>query len=156
MFSTPTENFQAIVLRGVAEPQKIIVLWVPLAVAENLEARRQDFPPRRPDTYDLLTDVWCASLREVSICSYYAGMYLADIVFQDDRRVDAKPSDAVMIAQILHLPITIDEEVFRKTAIFAGDSSIDELFEHGPNVVDTPETDMDVDGFLDELFGKEL
>ncbi|MDO4911175.1 MAG: DUF151 domain-containing protein [Corynebacterium sp.] len=151
VYRAEVENFNAIFLRSVHNPEWVLPLWVTEHMAGLVEDRLNDRSPRRPDCYELLADAWCVLVKEVAIISYYDGLCLADIVFNDEKRTDAKPSDAVLLAMHLRVPIMIDEDTFHKIAIFAGTASVPELFENGPSVGE-PEY-IDIDGFLNELFG---
>lgn len=144
------EGFPALVLRPHIDPERVLIIWVDKESAQEIEYRYNDNQPQRPNAFDLLSNNLCTHLREVAIVSAYEGLFLADLVMQDEKRVDARPSDACILALILKVPIKVDKEVFDNNSVFAGLADKKSLFKNGPAI-----DDSEVDDFLKKLFTEE-
>lgn len=119
------ENFMCAVLRS-PEDGKILPIWVSLLDGSNLAAREEGESPHRPGTHDLLADVLSRGAEGVSslaITSYHEGVFVATIV-ADGEELDARPSDALILAQILDLPVRVEEDVWNQTAIFLSEEDL--------------------------------
>ena len=83
----------------------------------------------RPLTHDLFRDVIGAlghSLKEVRIVDLQEGTFYADLVFDSDVRVSARPSDSVAIALRMGVPIFVEEAVLDEAGLLIPDESDEE------------------------------
>lgn len=87
-------------------------IGVPEAVAIQLALRGVQLP--RPPTHQLIAEVITAlgtQLDHVEITALRDNIFHADLVFADDRRVSARPSDAVALALHAHRPIRAADDL---------------------------------------------
>ena len=87
-------------------------IGVPEAVAIQLALR--GVRPPRPPTHQLIIEVVTAlgtRLDHVEITALRDNIFHADLVFADDRRVSARPSDAVALALHAGRPIQAADEL---------------------------------------------
>lgn len=123
---TGPEDFYCVVLRW-AECNRLLPLWVAPAAAAEIEARAAGYAPRRPGTVDLLAEALSAiGVEKVGITSAFEGVFVAEITLSDGTEVDARPSDALMVAQLLGLPFAVSEDVLTQFSFFAADSALRE------------------------------
>ncbi|MBC3185599.1 bifunctional nuclease family protein [Corynebacterium sp. zg-331] len=117
------EGFRCVVLRW-EQRNRILPLWVsPLAA----EALAEDSEPRRPSTADVLAEVVrVAGATEIGITSAFEGVFVATIVLDDGAEIDARPSDALLVARALELPFGVAEDVLTQFSFFAADDSLRE------------------------------
>ena len=128
--TTGPEQFTCVLLRW-AEQNRILPVWVsPLAAAE-LDSRDNGFTPRRPATIDLLLDLLNRStggVTAINIISHFEGVFIASIVLADGEEIDARPSDALLLARALELDIHVEEDVLNQASFFVSDDVLEEYF----------------------------
>ncbi|PRX49413.1 hypothetical protein B0I33_103449 [Prauserella shujinwangii] len=105
--------------------------WLPISIgapeAGALIAAYQEVEHVRPDTIELIGHVVEAlgrRVERVEVTALEEGIFLADLVFDDDTRVSARPSDAVAIAVRAGATLEVDEDVLDAAAAeiqFAGE-----------------------------------
>ncbi|SER51736.1 bifunctional nuclease family protein [Corynebacterium cystitidis] len=135
------ENFVCVLLHS-RERDRIVPVWISPVEGARLAARQAEWEPDRPDTFDVLTSVitQCTSgATAVEINSYYEGIFVASLLMQDGEDIDCRVSDAVMIAQILNLPIAADETVVAQAGMWI--SHEDALEHFGVELPDPPTDD---------------
>ncbi|AJE33145.1 hypothetical protein B842_06480 [Corynebacterium humireducens NBRC 106098 = DSM 45392] len=128
--TTGPEQFTCVLLRW-AEQNRILPVWIsPLAAAE-LDSRDNGFTPRRPATVDLLLDVINRSaggVTAINIISHFEGVFIASIVLADGQEIDARPSDALLLARALELDVNVEEDVLNQASFFVADDIMEEYF----------------------------
>jgi hypothetical protein len=144
------ENFMCAILRS-PEDGKILPIWISIVEGSNLAAREQGEDPRRPDTHDLLADVLSRQEGDtptIAITSHHEGVFVATIT-QGGEEFDSRTSDALVLSQILDIPILVDEDVWSQSAMFLSDEDLAQYLDVD---VDEPaeqdllaETDVDAD-----------
>ena len=124
------EHFTCVLLRW-AEQNRIVPVWIgPLAAAE-LDARDNGFSPRRPGSSELLLDVINRSsggVAAINIISHFEGVFIASIVLSDGEEIDARPSDAFLLARALEMEIQVEEDVLNQASFFMADDIAEEYF----------------------------
>lgn len=97
--------------------------------------------PRADDdqilTQDLLVPVVQAlgrQLESIEITELRDGLFHADLVFDQDTRIAARPSDALAIAVRDGLPISVDDAILDEVG-----QLVSEMFPNGPDVHEAPE-----------------
>jgi len=83
----------------------------------------------RPLTHDLIRDLITAlghSLIEVRIVDLQEGTFYADLVFDRNITVSARPSDSVAIALRVGVPIYVEEAVLAEAGLLIPDENDDE------------------------------
>ncbi|KQB85697.1 bifunctional nuclease family protein [Corynebacterium lowii] len=159
--STGPEDFYCVVLRWV-ERNRVLPLWIsPLAAAE-MEARSVGYEPRRPGTIDLLIESLQDRVSEVGITSAFEGVFIATITLHDGTEIDARPSDALMVAQALELPFYVDDDVLTQFSFFISDDALQEYLgvsfgapeeerEEGESASGDAQADADFERMMREL-----
>lgn len=114
------ENFICVLLHS-RERDRVLPVWISPVEGARLAARQAQWEPDRPDTYDLLASITTQSTSgatAVEITSYYNGTFIAEIQMQDGEQIDSRVSDAVLLAQLLDLPIAADELVVTQAGVW--------------------------------------
>ena len=91
--------------------------------------REQGVEPARPLTHDLIRDLIAAlghSLKEVRIVDLQEGTFYADLIFDRDIKVSARPSDSVAIALRVGVPIYVEEAVLAEAGLLIPDDNDEE------------------------------
>ena len=125
------ENIPLLLLRE-TEGNRCLPIWVghaeAAAIAMYLEA---EFPrPDRPLTHDLFKNVISAfgrTLQQVRIMDLQEGTYFAELIFDGDLRVPARPSDSIAIALRTDSPIYVEEAVLAEAGMVVPDEQEDEV-----------------------------
>ncbi len=124
--TTGPEQFTCLVLRW-AEQSRILPIWLsPLAAAE-LEVRDKGYSPRRPGSHELLAETLTrltSGVSGINIVSHYEGVFIASIVLHDGQEIDARVSDAVILARMFEMDIHVDEDVLLQTSVFVSDEDL--------------------------------
>jgi bifunctional DNase/RNase len=98
--------------------------------AAAIAFEQQGVRPARPMTHDLLREVVTALgavLEAVHITEMKDGIYLAELVFGEQRTVSARPSDAVALAVRTGAPIFGAEALLDEVGIEIPDEQEDEV-----------------------------
>ncbi|MGI9124688.1 MAG: bifunctional nuclease family protein [Mycobacterium sp.] len=104
-------------------------IWIGPNEANAIILEQQGVEPPRPLTHDLFRDVIGAlghSLKEVRIVDLQEGTFYADMVFDPDVRVSARPSDSVAIAMRMGVPIFVEDAVLDQAGLLLPDDSDEE------------------------------
>lgn len=113
------------------EGNKILPVWLDQDDAMKIQAYRAGFSPRRPTSHELLAEAftrngpWVSNLR---IVSHFEGVYMASIITSEGEEFDARPSDVIMLSELLEVPIAVDEEILQQTAIFMNGEDLESYF----------------------------
>lgn len=105
-----------------SEKNQVLPIWVSPIAAMELEAHGSGFVPRRPGMHELLADALdnaTSGVAEIAITSVHQGLFVATLYLEDGEELDARPSDAMIMAQILELPIHVDADVLAHSALYA-------------------------------------
>lgn len=124
------EDFSCVLLRW-AEQNRILPLWISPIIAADLDARESGYSPRRPSTHEVLAETLSAmtsGVATISLLSAYEGTFIASIVLNDGEEIDARASDAIMLARLLELDVHVDEDVLTQNSFFATDADLKEYF----------------------------
>ena len=125
---------QMIVLKEKAGPRSFPI-YIGAAEAWAIDRGLRGEELLRPFTHDLLASVIVSlggQLERVVVCDLRQDIYYAKLVICRDGRtveVDARPSDAIALAALVHAPIFVEEHVLEAVA---GDGD-DDLEEDEPD-----------------------
>ncbi|MDN5861325.1 MAG: bifunctional nuclease family protein, partial [Pseudonocardia sp.] len=125
-------------LQEVQQPRRVLPIWIGMAEAAALETHRNAIPAPRPSTHQLLADLVAALGRRVErtqITALDGTVFLGELVFDQGLTVSARPSDAVTLAAVLHVPVFVDDAVLAEAAV-------DEAHVLGPGDEQTPDTPL--------------
>ena len=94
-------------------------IWIGAAEATVLAARLHDVHGPRPGTFRFAADLLAAAgaaLEEVRIVRLADTIFYAEAVLAGGTAVDARPSDALNLAQVTGAPILVDDAVLEQAA----------------------------------------
>ncbi|MCW4354497.1 bifunctional nuclease family protein [Hoyosella sp. YIM 151337] len=123
------QNQPVLLLREV-EGDRYLPIWIGQAEATSIALEQQGVVPARPLTHDLFRDVLAAlghTLKEVRIVDLQEGTFYAEMLFDGDIRVSARPSDSVAIAIRIGVPIYAEESVLEEAGLVIPDEREDEV-----------------------------
>lgn len=121
---------QPVLLLREEDGERYLPIWIGQTEATAIALEQQGVQPPRPLTHDLIGDIVTAlgrSLREVRIVDLQEGTFYADLVFDQNVRVSARPSDSVAIALRAGVPIHAEESVLDEAGLVMPDEKEDEV-----------------------------
>jgi bifunctional DNase/RNase len=121
---------QPILLLKETQGERYLPIWIGAVEAAAIAFEQQGVRPARPMTHDLLREVVSAlgaTLEAVNITEMRDGIYIAELVFGDERVVSARPSDAVALAVRTGAPIFGADELLDEVGIEIPDEQEDEV-----------------------------
>ncbi len=119
----PPQSQPVLLLREV-EGERYLPIWIGQSEAASIALQQKGIEPPRPLTHDLIVILikeFGKSLQEVRIVDMQEGTFYAEMVFGDDHRVSARPSDSIAVAMRLGVPIIADEEVLAEAGLLIPD-----------------------------------
>lgn len=140
------KNQPVLLLREVGG-ERYLPIWIGQYEATAIALQQQGVRPARPLTHDLIESLLTSfehNLLEVRIDDVRDGTYYADLVFDDERRVSARPSDAIALALRMAVPIFADETVLERAAVTLDETDSAETPEQ---VEEPPVTEAEVEEF---------
>ena len=120
---------QPILLLRETSGDRYLPIWIGSVEATAIALEQQGVKPARPLTHDLLKDVIGAlgrRLEQVRITDLQEGTFYADLIFDRDIKVSARPSDSVAIALRVGVPIYVEEAVLAEAGLLIPDENDDE------------------------------
>lgn len=121
---------QPIVLLREVSGERYLPIWIGAVEATAIAFEQQGVRPERPMTHDLLRDVLEAvgrPLRKVRITELRESTFYAELDFDDDVTVSARPSDAIALAMRTGTTIFGAEDVLDQAGIAIPDEQEDEV-----------------------------
>lgn len=121
---------QPVLLLREADGDRYLPIWIGQTEAAAIALEQQGVQPARPLTHDLVKNLISAlghQLKEVRIVDLQEGTFYADLVFDGDLRVSARPSDSVAIALRVGCPIYAEEPVLAEAGLVMPDEREDEV-----------------------------
>ncbi|AOS62965.1 bifunctional nuclease family protein [Actinoalloteichus hymeniacidonis] len=115
---------QPMLLLRETDGERYLPIWIGSVEATAIALEQQGMRPPRPMTHDLLKDVIGAlgrELEQVRITDLHEGTFFAELVFDGDVRVSARPSDSVALALRVGVPIHADESVLAEAGLIVAD-----------------------------------
>ena len=109
----PPQNQPVLLLREVSGV-RYLPIWIGQSEAASIALQQRGVEPPRPLTHDLVVNIVQAfgqTLREVRIVDMQEGTFYAELVFDGDVVVEARPSDAIAIAMRCDAPIIAVDDV---------------------------------------------
>ncbi|MFD4293331.1 bifunctional nuclease family protein [Rhodococcus sp. NPDC058505] len=123
------QNSPVLLLRE-ASGDRYLPIWIGQTEATAIVLEQQGVEPARPLTHDLITTLIGAlghRLLEVRIVDLQEGTFYADLVFDQNITVSARPSDSVAIALRAGVPIHAEESVLAEAGLVMPDEREDEV-----------------------------
>ena len=109
---------------------RYVPIWIGAAEAAAISLQQQGVRPERPLTHDLLAsllETFSHPLERVEIVGVSEGTFLAELVFDADNRVSARPSDAVAVALRTSSPVLVSREVLDEVGISLAEEGEEEV-----------------------------
>jgi len=119
-----------ILLLREANGDRYLPIWIGSVEATAIALEQQGVRPARPLTHDLLKDVIRAlgrQLEQVVITDLKEGTFFAELVFDGNVRVSARPSDSVALALRAGVPIHAEDSVLDEAGLIIPDEQEDEV-----------------------------
>ncbi len=123
------QNSPVLLLREV-DGDRYLPIWIGQTEATAIVLEQQGVEPARPLTHDLIATLIGAlghRLLEVRIVDLQEGTFYADLVFDRNVTVSARPSDSVAIALRAGVPIFAEESVLAEAGLVMPDEREDEV-----------------------------
>lgn len=120
---------QVVVLLLDAEGGRVLPIVVGLGEGQAIAAGQAGVVPPRPMTHDLLVSVLRSSgadVERVEIVALVDGVFHAELVLGDGRRIDSRASDAIAVAVRLHSPVLCDRDVLAESGLEVQDQNNEE------------------------------
>jgi len=108
--------------------ERYLPIWIGQSEAASIALQQKGIEPPRPLTHDLIVNLIAAmdrELVEVRIVDMQEGTFYADLIFDDDLRVSARPSDAVAIALRAEVPIVAEDSVLDEAGLELPDEGVE-------------------------------
>ena len=121
---------QPILLLREAAGDRYLTIWIGSVEATAIALEQQGVRPPRPLTHDLLKEIIAAlgrELEQVRITDLQEGTFYAELVFDGDVRVSARPSDSVALALRTGATIFASEEILDEAGVAIPDEQEDEV-----------------------------
>jgi uncharacterized protein len=123
------QNQPVLMLRE-ADGDRYLPIWIGQTEATAIILEQQGVEPIRPLTHDLiknLIEAFGRALKEVRIVDLRDGTFYADLVFDRNLRVSARPSDSIAVALRVGCPIYAEERVLEEAGLVMPDDREDEV-----------------------------
>ena len=123
------QNQPVLMLRE-TDGDRYLPIWIGQAEATAIILEQQGVEPVRPLTHDLvknLIEAFGRTLKEVRIVDLREGTFYADLVFDRNLRVSARPSDSIAVALRVGCPIYAEERVLDEAGLVIPDDREDEV-----------------------------
>ncbi len=124
----PPQSPPVLLLREV-DGERYLPIWIGQSEAASIALQQKGIEPPRPLTHDLIVNLindFGKTLREVRIVDMQEGTFYAEMVFADELRVSARPSDSIAVAMRAGVPIVADEDVLTEAGLLIPDENGDE------------------------------
>jgi uncharacterized protein len=121
---------QPIVLLKEIDGIRYLPIWVGAAEATAIAFSQQGVLPPRPLTHDLFKSVieeLGSKIMKVELTDLVNGVFYADLILQGEKRISARPSDAIALAVRSGCEIAASEKLFEAAGIEIPDQADDEV-----------------------------
>lgn len=145
IFYLGPERFPCVLLRWDGRG-KILPIWIDRPEAAKLQALSLGYEPKRPGPHETFAEAltrFGPEIKEVRIVSHHEGVFIAELETSDGQQLDSRPSDAIILAQILGIPVLVDEDVITQAGVYVGDRDLVDLIS-GKNPPDPKDAGDDV------------
>jgi hypothetical protein len=115
---------QPIVLLREADGDRYLPIWIGAVEATAIAFAQQGIAPVRPLTHDLFRDtlkVLGVRLERVTITEMRDRVFIADLLLSGDRKVSARPSDAIALALRTGAPVYAADAVLEEAGLLIPD-----------------------------------
>ena len=141
----PPQSQPVLLLREV-NGVRYLPIWIGQSEAASIALQQKGIDPPRPLTHDLIVNLieeFGQTLVEVRIVDMQEGTFYAEMIFANDMRISARPSDSIAVAMRAEVPIIADEEVLAEAGLL--------IPEEGDDEAEPSEKDDEVEKFKEFL-----
>lgn len=120
VFPVGPENFLCALLEWEGRG-RVVPVWLPPVEGAQLAARLEEWSPRRPSVHDAMAEMIANATSGavgINIISYHSGVFVAELLLEDGTSVDLRPSDALIMAAILDVPLQAEETVLQQASMY--------------------------------------
>lgn len=112
------------------DSHKIVPVWMSLSDGARLSSRADGYNPSRPDTHDLLLEMLEAQggVTSIVINNVHEGAFYVEVTTGEEKNLDARVSDALVLSMHFNVPLTIDEELLGKVGLYVTEDDLDQYF----------------------------
>lgn len=117
------QNQPVLLLREVSG-KRYLPIWIGQSEAASIALQQRGIEPPRPLTHDLIVNMVAAFSRElieVRVTSESEGTFYAEMQFDSDTVISARPSDAIAVAIRVGAPIMVADEVLDEAGLHLPD-----------------------------------
>jgi bifunctional DNase/RNase len=110
----PLHDEPVLLLQETADQRRILPVWVGMPEATAIEMERRHIPTRRPTTHHLIGQIietFAHHVEQVRITTLRDGTFHAELVLDGDIRISARPTDGIVLALHLGVPILAADTV---------------------------------------------
>ena len=121
---------QPIILLKEVDGVRFLPIWVGAVEATAIAFAQQNIEPPRPLTHDLLAQtigILGSNLTRVHLTEIKSGVFYAELHFEGEKVLSARPSDAIALALRTGAPILAAESLLVDAGIEIPDQSEDEV-----------------------------
>lgn len=121
---------QPLVLLKESQGTRYIPIWIGAVEATAIAQAHQGLTGARPQTHELmasLLEAFDQELLAVHITSVDDGIFYAELIFESDVRVEARPSDSIALALRTGAPVWCANEVLEAAGIVDESETDDEI-----------------------------
>lgn len=115
----PPQSQPVLLLQEVAGT-RFLPIWIGQSEAASIALQQKGVEPPRPLTHDLIVNLvesFGRQLTEIRIVDMQEGTFYAEMVFDGDLRVSARPSDAIAVAMRVGAPIIAEDPVLAEAGL---------------------------------------
>lgn len=141
-------NQQRIVVLREINAERYLPIWIGPYEAESITIALQEIEISRPQTHDLLKNVFAAlnaRLTRIDITALRDDVFYGTLVLEvngETIQIDSRPSDALALAVRTHVPILVAREVMDKAGIVPEESMEIPAAEERTSPTDSEPTDI--------------
>ncbi|NLG55400.1 MAG: bifunctional nuclease family protein [Rhodococcus sp.] len=121
---------QPVLLLRESNGDRYLPIWIGQTEATAIALEQQGVEPARPLTHDLIKnmiELFGRNLVEVRIVDLQEGTFFADLVFDGETTLSARPSDSIALALRAGVPIFAEESVLAEAGLVMPDEREDEV-----------------------------
>lgn len=119
-------NRQPVVTLADPGEKRALFIWIGLAEARAIYSELEGIEPQRPLTHDLLGKILLktkSEIRQIVVTHSQDNIYYATIFLDTEDnlvQIDARPSDAIVMALKFNAPVYVSRELFEKMSLPLG------------------------------------
>lgn len=109
-----------VILLHAEELNRIVPVWIGRAEATLYSARELGDEPKRPGMHEVFADAVLLAGQSAlrgQITGVHEGVFIASLVLEGDIEIDMRPSDLILVAEQLEVPLYMEREVLEAVSV---------------------------------------